>query len=162
MILVTVGTNEARFDRLLLALDGIGEREELVVQHGPSPVRPERATCHESLPYEELGALIRRARVVVAHAGVGSVLTALVNGKRPVVVPRLKRFGEAVDDHQLAFGRRLHEARLVTFVEDPAGLVQALDLPPEAASLELRADARLVEDLRGYLVEVVGGTGKRS
>jgi beta-1,4-N-acetylglucosaminyltransferase len=160
MILVTVGTNEARFDRLLLAVDGIAGEEELIVQHGGSPVRPSGALCFESLPYEELGALIRRARVVVAHAGVGSVLTALANGKRPVVVPRLKRFGEAVDDHQLAFGRRLAEAGLVTFVEDPGGLRAAVAAPPEAASLELRADPRLVEDLRGYLVDVVRRRGE--
>ena len=101
MIFVTVGTNEARFDRLLQAFQPSPPDEELLVQHGPSGVRPPGATCVDYLPYDELVATVRRARVVVTHAGVGSIMTALANGKRPIVVPRLRRFDEAVDDHQL-------------------------------------------------------------
>ena len=125
MIFVTVGTNEARFDRLLQAVESFDGSDEIVVQHGPSPVRPRGATCVDYLSFEEMTEHIRRARVLIMHAGVGSVLAALGNGARPLVVPRLKRFDEAVDDHQVAFGRRLHEEGLVEFVEDPAGLVEA-------------------------------------
>ena len=64
-----------------------------------------------SSPFDELVEHVRRARVVVSHAGVGSVLTALANGKRPVVVPRLHRFGEAVDDHQLPFAPQARRRR---------------------------------------------------
>ena len=69
---------------------------------------------------------VTRARVVVTHAGVGSVLVALGAGKRPVVVPRRGRFGEAVDDHQVDFARRFEQAGLVTLVEDADGLEDAL------------------------------------
>jgi UDP-N-acetylglucosamine transferase subunit ALG13 len=152
MILVTVGTNEAPFDRLLRALDGRpDDGEELIVQHGPSPVRPPRATCVEFLPYDELVAAIGRARIVVTHAGVGSIMTALANGKRPVVVPRLARFGEAVDDHQLGLGRRLDAEGLVSCAETDVALLRALDEPPEGATLELGASRRLVADLRSYV-----------
>lgn len=151
MILVTVGTNEARFDRLLSALDGLAGDEPLYVQHGPSPVRPRGATCVAYLPFDELAALIRDARVVVTHAGVGSTIAALVNGKRPVVVPRLARFGEAVDDHQVPFGRRLHEAGLVELVEDPAGLAEAIAAHSGSDAVELRPNRRLVEELREYV-----------
>ena len=120
MILVTVGTNEARFDRLLEALAGLPDGKELFVQHGPSPIRPAGATCTDYLAFDELAERVREADAVVTHAGVGSILTALLNGARPIVVPRLQRFGEAVDDHQLHFGRRAAEAGLVTLVEDVA------------------------------------------
>ena len=70
---------------------------------------------------------VRRARVVITHAGVGSVMVALANGKRPVVVPRRKSFGEAVDDHQLQLGRRFSAAGLVTLVEEPDHLGGALE-----------------------------------
>ena len=46
-----------------------------------------------------------------------------------MVVPRLRRFGEAVDDHQLLLGRRLHEAELVDLVEDPADLPAVVERP---------------------------------
>lgn len=152
MILVTVGTNEARFDRMLLTLEATLPDEELLVQHGPSPIRPPGATCVDYLPYEELVYAIRRARVVVTHAGVGSIMTALANGKRPVVVPRLQRFGEAVDDHQVELGRRLHEAGLVTLVENPCDVGAALGATDGSASvIELAPDRRLVAELRDFV-----------
>ena len=155
MILVTVGTNEARFDRLLEALDGLGEQEELLVQHGPSPVRPPGARCVDFLPFDELTAEMRRARVVVTHAGVGSTIASLLNGRIPVVVPRLARWGEAVDDHQVPFGRRLHDAGLVHFVEDPADLPAAVTGPISAEAVALRPNRHLVGELRAFLDHAV-------
>jgi len=76
-------------------------------------------------------------------------------GKRPVVVPRLQRHGEAVDDHQLPFARRAAEAGLLTLVEDVSTLrdvVAETPLPPQV----VRAEGTLVEDLRSYLHEVLG------
>ncbi|MEW6583787.1 MAG: glycosyltransferase, partial [Actinomycetota bacterium] len=121
MIFVTVGTNEARFDRLLRAVDGLDVDEEIVVQNGASGVRPARASCVDFLPFDEMVAHVDRCRVVVTHAGVGSILLALSRGRRPVVVPRLKRHGEAVDDHQVPLTRRLAAQGLVTAVEDLDG-----------------------------------------
>ena len=89
------------------------------------------------------------------HAGVGSVLVALANGKRPVVVPRRKAFGEAVDDHQLQLGRRFAAAGLVTLVEDPEELADALDGGEHDIAVTPNAGV-LAADLRGYLTAVVG------
>ena len=151
MIFVTVGTNEARFDRLLQAVESFDDSDELVVQHGPSPVRPRGATCVDFLSFEEMIDHIRRARVLIMHAGVGSVLAALGNGARPLVVPRLKRFDEAVDDHQVAFGRRLHEEGLVEFVEDPAELVAAAARYEGSFAGQVGVEGRLVEELREFI-----------
>jgi UDP-N-acetylglucosamine transferase subunit ALG13 len=151
VIFVTVGTNEAPFDRLLEAVNSLELDEELIVQHGSSAVQPEGALCVESLPLDELTALVRQARIVVTHAGVGTILTALANGKRAVVVPRLHDYGEAVDDHQVEFARRLHPD-LITLVEDTDDLQAALELPSERDSIEIAPDPRLIEDLRNILV----------
>ena len=96
--------------------------EDLVVQHGASAVRPRHAECVDFLDYDEFVGPHRQARVVVTHAGVGSVMTALAHGRRPLVVPRRVDFGEAVDDHQLTFARRADELGLVTLVEDVSDL----------------------------------------
>ncbi|MGZ4309425.1 MAG: glycosyltransferase, partial [Gaiellaceae bacterium] len=128
MIFVTLGTQAFPFDRLLRGLDGVDE--ELVVQGGASTYRPARAAWFDYLEYPELLEHVKKARAVVSHAGVGSVMTAVAEGKRPLVVPRLRRYGEAVDDHQLPFARRLAEAGLLTLVEDPAELSAALADPP--------------------------------
>jgi UDP-N-acetylglucosamine transferase subunit ALG13 len=116
-VLVTVGTNEAPFDRLVQAAAGL-TGESVVVQHGSSRLRPHGARCIDYVPFDAFDALVSSARVVVTHAGIGSVAAALAHGRRPVVVPRLHRLGEAVDDHQVSFARRLERASLVTVVED--------------------------------------------
>jgi UDP-N-acetylglucosamine transferase subunit ALG13 len=156
MIFVTVGTNEARFDRLLDAVARLPLDEELVVQHGPSSVQPPNATLFDYLPFPGVVEYVRRARVVVTHAGVGSIMVALANGKRPVAVPRLRAYGEAVDDHQQAFGRRFAAAGLVTFLESPAELGAALARTDHLAPPQTGSTA-LASDLRGFLNETIGG-----
>jgi UDP-N-acetylglucosamine transferase subunit ALG13 len=155
MIFVTVGTNEARFDRLLNALAETRLDEPIVIQHGhSSPIGPPHAELVDFLPFETMTEKMRGARVVVTHAGVGSVMVALANGKRPVVVPRRKSFGEAVDDHQLQLGRRFAAAQLVTFVESPEALADALLHTPAAATAVPRSST-LAGDLRRFVEGVV-------
>ena len=85
-VLVTVGTNEARFDRLLHAVDGLDlGGEQVTIQYGASHVRPDGAELVDFLPFDELNALTRSSRVVVCHAGIGSVAMALAHGRRPIV-----------------------------------------------------------------------------
>ena len=126
MIVVSVGTNEATFDRLLEWVAEIRLDEDIVVQHGPSGVRPAGARCVKSMPFDELVALVGESRAFVTHAGVGSIMMSLAVGRRPIVVRRLKRFGEAVDDHQVALARRLRDESRVTLVSDVRELAVAL------------------------------------
>jgi UDP-N-acetylglucosamine transferase subunit ALG13 len=159
MILVTTGTNGAPFDRLLKGVDGVGDDEPLVIQHGPSQVRPSGARCVAYLSFDDFVAHIRRARVVVTHGGVGSVVVALMNGRRPLVVPRMADFGEAVDDHQLAFGRKLAEGGLVTLVTDPTRLGEALSFRiGKGRAPELPGAGLLARELGTYLRSVIGET----
>lgn len=116
-VLVTVGVSEVPFDRLVAAAGELTD-EPVIVQRGPSAVRASRARCFEFLPFAELEELMDHVRVIVCHAGLGSVAAAHAHGLRPVVVPRRQRFGEAVDDHQVLFARRLGAAGLATVVED--------------------------------------------
>jgi beta-1,4-N-acetylglucosaminyltransferase len=155
MIFVTIGTSEP-FDRLLRAVDALPGEERLIVQTGASTVRPERATCVSFVPYEEVVGHIRAARVVVTHAGAGSVLTCLAAGTRPIVIPRLRRYGETSDDHQLAFGRRLDEVGLVTLVEDLRLLADVVGAASANPVVQRPAHDRLADDLRAYLETAVG------
>jgi beta-1,4-N-acetylglucosaminyltransferase len=153
VIFVTIGSYEP-FDRLLAAVGALLGDEPIIAQCGGSRVRPVRASCVEFMPFDDLVEHVRRARAVITHAGVGSVLTVLANGKRPIVVPRLKRFGEAVDDHQLAFARRLSVAGAVVLVEDPAQLEHALAETPGSPPVR-PAGGALADELRAYLAATV-------
>jgi UDP-N-acetylglucosamine transferase subunit ALG13 len=92
---------------------------------------------------------------VVTHAGVGTILTALQLGTRPVVVPRLHAFAEAVDDHQVALARRLDSAGLVTLVEELDHLADAV-ASPGTPNGHTGASGSLVSELHDYLAQSVG------
>ena len=154
MIFVTVGSAEP-FDRLVDAVATLGRDAELVVQNGASAPPRGSARSVPFMSFDECLAHIREAQVVVTHAGVGTVLNVLSQGKRPIVVPRLRVFGEALDDHQLHFARRLGAAGLVVHVEDLGRLRKVVD---EAAGAPLTASIEpngLISELREYIGAVV-------
>lgn len=157
MIVVTVGASQFPFDRLLHAVDALELDEELVVQHGASAARPRAARCKAFMPRDELAGHIRNARAVVSHGGIGSVLTALAEGKRPLVIPRLARYGETVDDHQVESTRRLATAGLVTPVYDPADLAGALEATASTEAVAGGNGGGLAGDLRAFIESAVRG-----
>lgn len=157
MILVTTGTNAPAFDRLIRQVDELQVAEPLVVQHGPSALRPQGATCLEYVSFDEFVQLVKDARVVITHGGVGSILVTLMNGKRPVVMPRLARYGEHVDDHQVELSRRLAQIGVVELVEDRRDLERALRTNGANSGSAADTTTSLVFDLRQYLRSVLNG-----
>ena len=134
MIVVSVGTHEQHFDRLLRVVKELGGTEELLVQYGPSSLPHGRGEWVDYLSFDELAEQVARARVFVCHAGVGSIVLARRHGLRPIVVPRKHAFGEHVDDHQLELSRRLAQAGIVTLVEDEKDLAAAVFATHDAAA----------------------------
>lgn len=124
MIFATVGTHHQPFRRMLAALDEVDD--ELVVQYGYG-VRPVRAARAQAfMPFRAMLTTMENARAVITHAGVGSVLCARAVGHTPVVVPRLARLGEHVDDHQSELARALEERGEVVVLWENVELGEAL------------------------------------
>ena len=109
MILVTVGMHTAGFSRLVRAMDRIASQvnEEVLMQIGATPYQPHAARWFTFVPPSQMEALCERARIIVSHAGAGSILTALRHGKPLVVMPRLRKYGEMIDDHQIELAEAL-------------------------------------------------------
>jgi UDP-N-acetylglucosamine transferase subunit ALG13 len=118
-IFVALGTDEHPFERAVDLVGRLRPDHRLVVQHGHTPARdwPD-VTWLDFVPFESIRDLMRDADVVVCHAGVGTIMTALSFGRRPVVVPRRAARGEHVDDHQLQIVDKLSERGLVVPVRD--------------------------------------------
>ena len=131
MIFVTVGTHEQPFDRLLKELDRLKEnggiKEKIIVQAGFSTYQPKHCEYHKMIPYQDMERYIREAEIVITHGGPASFLASLQAGKIPVVVPRQKRYGEHVNDHQLEFCRAV-EKRMgnIIVVEDIGELEETI------------------------------------
>jgi UDP-N-acetylglucosamine transferase subunit ALG13 len=151
MIFVTVGTQRCPFDRLVAAADRLAATgEAVVVQRGTSRIQAKHAVSVAFFPYAEFEEHVRSARVVVAHAGIGSVALCLRHGHRPVVVPRLEPLGETVDGHQLSFARRLAELDLITLVDDVGKLGAAL-AAPRATAPPTGLSSALSDELVAYI-----------
>jgi UDP-N-acetylglucosamine transferase subunit ALG13 len=117
LIFVTVGTHIQQFNRLLELVDGLPPSLERVIQYGASTYQVKYGSARQFIEFDEVLDLMARAEVVVSHGGVGSIILALAAGQRPVVAPRLLRFGEHVDDHQLEVAEAFARAgKIVPFM----------------------------------------------
>lgn len=112
MIFLSVGT-QFPFDRLVKAVDDAFDDdlidEEVFAQTGKSSYRPRNFESVPSLDKSLFDKRLKEASGIISHAGVGTIMTALDNEKPLLVMPRLKRYGEVVNDHQLAIARRFEE-----------------------------------------------------
>lgn len=103
MILVTLGTQKFQMNRLIQAVDDIqGDLgEEIFIQTGHSDSKPKNCAFQAFVDKKAFQQMIRECRVLITHSGVGSIMTGIYAGKPVIVVPRLARYKEHVDDHQL-------------------------------------------------------------
>ena len=123
MIFVTVGTHEQPFDRLLLKIDELKKqqviKEDTFIQTGFSTYKPKYCRWNKLLSYQQMEKNIREARIVITHGGPASFIMPLQIGKIPIVVPRQKKFGEHINDHQLEFVRNVsNRMEIIISVED--------------------------------------------
>lgn len=109
MIFVTVGTHEQQFDRLIEYMDkwAAGHDEEVVIQTGYSEYEPKNCQWSKLYPYEKMRELTDKARIVISHGGPSSFITSLQDGKIPIIVPRMHKHREHINDHQVEFCREV-------------------------------------------------------
>src|SRR4030042_3156603 len=103
------------FDRLLKKMDEIASstHEEVVMQIGHTNFRPQNAKWFDFTTEEGIKEWCKKARVIVTQPAM-SILDAQEQGKPVIVVPRLKKYGEVIDDHQSDFAKELENAGKVT------------------------------------------------
>jgi len=121
LIFVTVGLHFQGFDRLVKHMDSLAPRldEPVVMQIGYSAYEPRHARFFRFAANDDvIRDLIRASRVVVSHAGIGTILRCAELGRPIIIVPRRKALGEHVDDHQMEIVRMSSSWSFVTGVED--------------------------------------------
>jgi len=146
VILVSVGTQLA-FPRMLHAIQTWHQRNptvEVVAQVGVDATHYSGMRCVSSLHPGEYQGLLAEAEVLVAHAGVGSLLSAMRAGKPIIIMPRRAELGEHRSDHQLATAARVRCLDGVYVAKDGEGLAYMLDERGRLRSArELHNHARL-------------------
>jgi beta-1,4-N-acetylglucosaminyltransferase len=113
MIFVTVGNDFRSFDRLLRKMDEIALRipSEMVIQRGYSKYSPKNVKHFDFVPLDTATEYIRKARLVVSHAGMGTIILCKEYGIPILIFPRRKGYGEHMNDHQMEIAKALEERR---------------------------------------------------
>ncbi len=152
MILLSVGT-QLPFDRLICAVDRWAQasgRTDIVAQIGPTHYSPVAMRSFAYLAYDEFRELQENCSVMVCHAGMGSIITAMEFGKPIIVMPRDHRRGEHRNGHQFATLRQFGERQGVYPAEDVRELTALLDRADELtaySTLGTSASSRFVDQL---------------
>ena len=104
MILVTLGTQDKSFVRLLQAIDKEIEKgnikDKVLVQAGYTKYKSKNMEIFKSVSSDRLEELMEEASLIITHGGVGSILTALKHHKKVIATPRLSKHNEHTNDHQ--------------------------------------------------------------
>lgn len=105
MILITLGTQDKQFTRLL---DKVQEQinkgnihEKVVVQAGHTKYDSNDMEIFDLIDREKFSSLISECDLLITHGGVGSIITGLQSNKKVIVAPRLAKYGEHMNNHQL-------------------------------------------------------------
>ena len=105
MILITLGTQDKQFTRLLKkvqkAIDQGIIKEEVIVQAGYTKFVSKDMKIFKLIPMDDFDKLISDCDILITHGGVGSIITGLKNNKRVIACARLAKYGEHENDHQL-------------------------------------------------------------
>jgi UDP-N-acetylglucosamine transferase subunit ALG13 len=163
VIFVTVGT-DGPFDRLVRAVDcwaGETGRTGVYAQIGRSRLEPSHIQYVQFLEPPEFAERFRSASIVVSHAGMGTILTALHHGKPVLVMPRRASLGEQRNEHQLATARHLLELGKVRVAFDEQELraqLDRLDDVSACATIGAYAQPELIGAIRSFIHRTPSGS----
>lgn len=105
MILITLGTQDKEFTRLLdLVQEQINKgniKDKVVVQAGHTKYESNDMEIFDLIDREKFSELISKCDILITHGGVGSIITGLQNNKKVIVAPRLTKYNEHMNDHQI-------------------------------------------------------------
>lgn len=122
MILVTLGTQDKNFSRLLDAvqkqIDNGNIKDEVIVQAGCTKYQSKDMKIFDLLDQEEFKRLISECDLLITHGGVGSILTGLKNNKKVIAAARLSKYKEHMNDHQLQIIEKFSKSGYILELKD--------------------------------------------
>jgi len=117
MIFVTVGSQKFQFNRLLKKIDDLIKngviKDDVFAQIGNSSYTPKYYSFVKYMEQKEFKQKIDECALLITHAGTGVIINAAKKGKKIIAVPRLKKYDEHVDDHQLQLLQQFEESGMI-------------------------------------------------
>lgn len=155
MILVITGTAPYNFNRFLGAIDKISQEldEEIIMQIGRTNFKPKNIKKFFNFTSEmEMEELYARSRIVISHAGIGTIMNCIIRNKKFIIVPRLSSCNEHFDNHQMEIAREM-EKKGILVVYDVSNLKDAIKRIDRAPIVRSKSSDLLIK-LRDYLDQI--------
>ena len=131
MILVTLGTQDKSFKRLLDAIqneiDNGNIKDRVVVQKGYTNFASDNMELFDLIPMEKFDELIDSCDILITHGGVGSIITGLKHNKKVIAAARLAKYGEHTNDHQLQIIDNFSKEGYILALDDFSKLGELLE-----------------------------------
>ena len=122
MILVTLGTQDKEFTRLLEAIDREIKNgvitDKVVVQAGCTKFKSDNMEIFDLIPANEFDEYIKKADLIITHGGAGSILTGLKHNKKIIAAARLAKYKEHTNDHQRQIIREFSDQGYIMELKD--------------------------------------------
>ena len=121
MVLITVGTQKQEFNRMFELVRKSKEikKEELIVQRGYTKCNnSKRIKAFDFIPLEQMEEYISKADIIISHGGVGTIFSAIKRGKKVIAIPRLEKYGEHINDHQIEICEELEKEGYILYYKD--------------------------------------------
>ena len=151
MIFVTLGSQKFQFNRLLKAVDELRTEEEIFAQIGYSDYIPVNYKYKKFLDRDEFAAWQDKADIIITHGGTGAIIGAVKKGKKVIVMPRLKKYGEHVDDHQIQIIKQFKDLNLIYACMD-GDLQKALEVVKNITYNEYKSNTdRIIKSLEEFI-----------
>jgi len=158
MIFITVGMHTQPFDRLLKKVDELLEKgkikDKIIAQIGHSNYKPKNYEYFNFASEEKMIELMKKAKIVITHAGAGSIITGLKFKKALIVVPRRKEFGEHVDDHQLEMTKVFEKERKILACYDVENLDELIKKTKEFKPTLDDKELKIVKIVEKFLSQI--------
>lgn len=131
MIFITLGSQKFQFNRLLKAIDKLVSEGKITntvfAQTGYSDYLPQHFEYKAFMDREEFSHMQGNADIIITHGGTGAIVGALKKGKKVIAVPRLAKYGEHVDDHQIQIVSEFMEHNLIYECDDVDKIEEAIE-----------------------------------
>lgn len=167
MIFVTIGTQEP-FDRLIKKMDELASRMptiEFVAQTMKGDYVPKYMKCFDFFTPAQFDEHFQNAKLIVSHAGMGTIISALVNDKPIIVIPRLLIYNEHRSDHQLATAKALETLGYINVAynteELSTKLTSLIQNPISLHKLGCFASDELIQDLKYFITTTKINTNRK-
>lgn len=159
MIFVTVGTQKFPFDRLFIELDRLlsegAIKEEIIAQIGYTNYKPKHFKTFQFLTEIEIENYMNAASKIITHAGTSSIITCMKKQKKTIVIPRLSKFNEHVDDHQMEIATLFYSKNAVELVSEIHELKDKLEFIDDKQFDFLTFDnTELLNSIRGDIISL--------